>query len=379
MKLLIVSDIHGNWPALQAVLAAEPDVDQILCLGDLVNYGPQPAECVTWAMQSVGPEWLVQGNHDRAVGRDEDPHCSGPYQPLAAATQVVSARLLADETKQFLVGLEPLQRFQLGEAIFLACHAVPSEPLYHYLPESSPVTLWESELNVAGYPDFLLLGHTHEPMKSRFRKTLIVNPRSVGQPKHGDAQAAYAVWEDGKVTLRRAAYDVEQTVRAYDGLGLDRHMVEVLAEILHTGGHLPLLDQTARELWIAFYQKHPDKLEAMFYLQKLLNRRIGVHTDRLTDAQRQQWVLNYCRAMVQEVAELTDCVPWKWWASYQKFDKQNARVEIADLLHFLISVAQVMEITADELFDLYTKKHRLNLARQDTGYTVKDENDNRHI
>jgi putative phosphoesterase len=378
MKILILSDIHGNWPALQAVLAAEPDRDQILCLGDLVNYGPQPAECVRWAMDSVAPEWLVQGNHDRAVGRDEDPHCSGPYQALAAATQAVSARLLSADQKQFLARLEPLQRFQLDDAVFVACHAVPSAPLYHYLPQTSPVTLWESELNTAGYPNFLLLGHTHEPMKTRFRKTLVVNPGSVGQPKHGDARAAYAVWTDGQVELRRTEYDVEQTIRAYEGLGLEPHTVDMLAEVLRTGGHLPL-DQTAEELWQAFHQKHPDKLETMFYLQKLLNRRIGVDTDKMTEADRQQWMLNYCRAMVQETAELVDCVPWKWWASYQKFDKQNARVEIADLLHFLISLAQVMEITPDDLFDLYTKKHRLNLARQDAGYTVKDENDNRHI
>jgi predicted phosphodiesterase len=53
MKILILSDIHGNWAALQAVLAAEPDVDQILCLGDLVNHGPQPAQCVAWAMKTL--------------------------------------------------------------------------------------------------------------------------------------------------------------------------------------------------------------------------------------------------------------------------------------------------------------------------------------
>jgi predicted phosphodiesterase len=378
MKMLIVSDIHGNWPALQAVLNAEPDSDEILCLGDLVNYGPQPVECVRWAMENLGSEWSVQGNHDRAVGRNEDPHCSGPYQALAAATQVVSARLLSEEMKQFLAGLEPLQRFQLGEAVFMACHAVPSEPLYRYLSSSSPIPLWESEVRVAGYPDFLLLGHSHEPLQTRVRKTLVVNPGSVGQPKHGDPQAAYALWEDGRVTLRRAAYDVERTLRAYDGLGLDRHTVEVLAEILRTGGHMPL-DQTAEELWQTFYRAHPDKLETMFYLQKLLNKRIGVDTDKLTEAERQQWLLNYCRAMDQALAELTDCAPWKWWTSYQKFDKQNARVAIADLLHFLVSLAQVMEITPDELFDLYTKKHRLNLARLESGYTVKDETGHQHI
>lgn len=378
MKILILSDLHGNWPALQAVLAAEPGADQILCLGDLVNYGPQPAECVAWAMDRVPPDWLTQGNHDRAVGLDEDPHCSAPYRVLAAATQEISKRALTAGMKEFLAELQPLQRFQLDAAVCAACHAAPSDPLYHYLTEDSPVALWESELNGADYPDFLFVGHTHLPMKTRFRKTLVVNPGSVGQPKDGDPRAAYAVWEDGQVTLRRAAYDVEQTIRAYEGLGLDRQTIDVLAEILRTGGHLPL-DQTAEELWSAFYQKHPDKLEAMFYLQKLLNRRVGVDSDRLTEAERQQWVLNYCRAMGQEVAELVDCVPWKWWASYQKFDKQNARVEIADLLHFLISLAQVMEITPDDLFDLYTKKHRLNLARQDSGYTVKDESDNKRI
>ncbi len=59
MKILLISDIHGNWAALQAVLAAEPDVDQILCLGDLVNYGPQPAECVAWAMKTLTSDWLI--------------------------------------------------------------------------------------------------------------------------------------------------------------------------------------------------------------------------------------------------------------------------------------------------------------------------------
>ena len=123
----------------------------------------------------------------------------------------------------------------------------------------------------------------------------------------------------------------------------------------------------------------PDKLDELFRLQKELNERIGVHTDRMTETERQQWLLNYCRAMNQEVAELTDCVPWKWWAKYQQFDKQNARVEIVDLFHFLISAAQVMGISSAELFEAYTKKHRVNLDRRESGYTVKDESDNKHI
>lgn len=123
----------------------------------------------------------------------------------------------------------------------------------------------------------------------------------------------------------------------------------------------------------------PDKLMQLFELQRQLNLRIGVDTDSLTDEQRQQWLLQYCRAASQEIAELTDCVPWKWWAKYQTFDAQNARVEIVDLLHFVISLAQVMGMSAEEVFTVYMKKHQVNLQRQDSGYRVKDEHDNKHI
>ncbi len=378
MKMLLISDIHGNWPALKAVLAAEPDADQILCLGDLVNYGPQPAECVAWAIRTLTPEWLIQGNHDRAVGLGEDPRSSTPYRALAAATQEFSARVTSAEMKQFLAGLQPLQRFKLNEILCVACHAVPSDPLYAYLPENVSVPLWESELNGINYPDFLFIGHTHKPTKTRFRRTLVINPGSVGQPKDSDPRAAYAIWEDGEVTLRRATYDIEETIRAYQNTHLNPQIINTLAEVLRTGGHLPT-DLNPYEQFNTYFQKHPDKLAGLFHLQKLLNRRIGVDTDNMTEHQRQQWLLNYCRAMDQELSELVDCVPWKWWASYQKFDRQNARVEIVDLLHFLISMAQVMEMTPDELFEAYTKKHIVNIARQDSGYTVKDENDNKHI
>jgi dimeric dUTPase (all-alpha-NTP-PPase superfamily) len=123
----------------------------------------------------------------------------------------------------------------------------------------------------------------------------------------------------------------------------------------------------------------PDKLHEIFQLQEQLNLRIGVDTAHMTDDERQRWVLNYCRAMTQEVAELTDSVPWKWWAKYQTFDKQNARVEVVDLLHFLISLAQVLEMSADDVYEAYTKKHQVNVARQEAGYTVKDHDDSKHI
>jgi dimeric dUTPase (all-alpha-NTP-PPase superfamily) len=71
--------------------------------------------------------------------------------------------------------------------------------------------------------------------------------------------------------------------------------------------------------------------------------------------------------------------PWKWWAKYQKFDEQNARVEVVDCLHFLISMAQVLGMSADDVFAAYVKKNEVNLRRQDSGYQAKDADDSRHI
>ena len=123
----------------------------------------------------------------------------------------------------------------------------------------------------------------------------------------------------------------------------------------------------------------PDQLRELFRMQKALNERIGVKTNEFNDEQKTEWVLNYCRAMSQELAELTDSVPWKWWAKYQKLDEQNARVEVVDLFHFLISLAQTLGMSADDVFEAYVKKNEVNFKRQESGYTKKDENDSRHI
>jgi len=123
----------------------------------------------------------------------------------------------------------------------------------------------------------------------------------------------------------------------------------------------------------------PDQLRELFRLQRALNERIGVRTEQMTEEDKTKWVLNYCRAMSQEIAELTDSVPWKWWAKYQKFDQQNARVEVVDLFHFLISLAQVLGMSADDVFNAYVKKNEVNFQRQETGYAVKDERDSKHI
>jgi dimeric dUTPase (all-alpha-NTP-PPase superfamily) len=125
--------------------------------------------------------------------------------------------------------------------------------------------------------------------------------------------------------------------------------------------------------------QHADQLRELFRMQQALNLRIGVDTSAMDEAEKTKWILNYCRAMGQELAELTDSVPWKWWAKYQTFDAQNARVEVVDMMHFLISMAQVLGMSADDLFAAYVKKNEVNLKRQDSGYTQKDATDSAHI
>ena len=120
-------------------------------------------------------------------------------------------------------------------------------------------------------------------------------------------------------------------------------------------------------------------LDKIFEMQRELNLKIGVDTDNMSEEEQVKWVLNYSRAMSQELAELTDSVPWKWWAKYQTFDAQNAKVEVIDMFHFLISLAQVLGLSAEDVFEAYKKKHSINIDRQNSGYTTKDENDSRSV
>ncbi|MGH8164611.1 MAG: metallophosphoesterase family protein, partial [Rhodanobacteraceae bacterium] len=113
-----------------------------------------------------------------------------------------------------------------------------SDPLFAYLPLNRESQQWKNEVERAGNPDFLFVGHTHIAGHLHLGKTQIVNPGSVGQPKDGDPRAAYAVFENGVVGSRRAAYDVEETVAAYAATPFPAEDVGSLAQVLRTGGAL---------------------------------------------------------------------------------------------------------------------------------------------
>ena len=120
-------------------------------------------------------------------------------------------------------------------------------------------------------------------------------------------------------------------------------------------------------------------LGEMFRLQDELNKRIGADMVDVATRRDQEviteWTQRLAIAMQQELAELIDCVPWKWWSNYQGYDQQNARVEIVDLFHFLISLAQLHGMSAEDVFNAYKAKHRINHERQDSGYVKKDPDD----
>ena len=129
-----------------------------------------------------------------------------------------------------------------------------------------------------------------------------------------------------------------------------------------------------------------DTLKKIWNMQKDLNKIIG--RDTVEASNKEKWFFDYITAMEQEIAELKDCLNWKWWSKeYQKhepyaiMDKQNLKVELIDILHFLISTMQIAGFTPEELMNVYEQKHKINIERQQNGYNHigKTEEDNKTI
>jgi len=232
VRILVVSDIHGNWPALEAVAAVPHDA--VVCLGDVVGYGPQPAACLRW-LRDNGAH-IVQGNHDRALADDVAPRCRPDFEWLAAATAGIARSQLGEEERAFLRALPRTRELTLDGKRLLLLHATPAEPLYSYLgpdPEK-----WRAAV-VGIAADLLLVGHTHLPFHFDFGGLQVVNPGSLGQPKDGDPRAAYAVIEDGVPRLERADYPVHRTVAGLRAVGVEPAAQETLGELLRTGRARP--------------------------------------------------------------------------------------------------------------------------------------------
>jgi putative phosphoesterase len=228
VKIAIISDIHAN---LEALTALPESFDELWVLGDLVNYGPNPGEAIDFVKANASV--VIRGNHDHAIGFDEDPRCSALFREMALAMQQYTSSVLTESQKRFLRDLPLRADRELHGMKVSVCHAVPSDPLFAYCPPDSP--RWESELELAK-AHILLVGHTHLAFDRRYGERRVVNPGSLGQPKTGRPQACYAVWDDGTIELRSFGYPFEKTIRKIDALSIPAAIKVSLAQVLRDGG-----------------------------------------------------------------------------------------------------------------------------------------------
>ncbi|HET6571262.1 MAG TPA: metallophosphoesterase family protein [Solirubrobacterales bacterium] len=244
MRAAVVTDIHANLPAFEAVLDAvdAAGVDETWCLGDVLGYGAEPDECADLARERCGI--CLVGNHDLAVLGALD---VGAFSEAAAAAVAWTRGQVAERTTEWLRGLEPAgERERIG--LF---HASPRDPVWEYVlsAEQADACLDAQEQRIG------LVGHSHvslffvRPQNGAERHeeirgaqasddTLLdlgagqwlVNPGSVGQPRDGDARAAWLELDTAESTARfhRVAYDVERAAAAIAAAGLPRRLAERL-------------------------------------------------------------------------------------------------------------------------------------------------------
>jgi diadenosine tetraphosphatase ApaH/serine/threonine PP2A family protein phosphatase len=238
VRVAVLSDIHSNLVALEAVLTDAGDVDAIWHLGDVVGYGPEP-DAVVERLEATGAIG-VTGNHDRAAtgGSEID-----WFNPDAKAAAAWTRGRISSRTADWLRAL-PERRI---EHDYQLVHGSPLDPIWEYI--LSPA---EAKANLAALPGrFGLFGHTHLPMLWTWRggrvrghepgrtrtaafadaERALVNPGGVGQPRDGDPRAAWLELdpEAATGTWHRVAYDVAAVQAAMREVGLPIRLIERLA------------------------------------------------------------------------------------------------------------------------------------------------------
>ncbi|MFH0751227.1 MAG: metallophosphoesterase family protein [Chloroflexota bacterium] len=238
MRVAVLSDIHANLPALDAVLAALGDVDAVWQLGDVVGYGPHPDEVVA-RLREIGATG-VRGNHDVAALGLLDVEW---FNPAARRAVEWTARRISPETRAWLASLP--EREELGEMTLV--HGSPRDPTWEYI-----MTTPDARANLAAFATpYCLYGHTHVPAAWREDggrvqplrpshgsallldgRRLLLNPGSVGQPRDGDARAGALVLdtEARSVTWHRVAYPIATTRADIRAVGLPDSLAERLAD-----------------------------------------------------------------------------------------------------------------------------------------------------
>jgi putative phosphoesterase len=233
-RVAVITDIHGNLPALEAVLAAiqSRDVGAVCCGGDLVGYGPRPNEVCAVIEERGIP--TIYGNYDYAIGRDlEDCGCAYRDQQdreLGQRSVEWTLEHTDQRSKDFMRGLCFDLRFELGEHRVRLVHGSPRK-VNEYLFEDKPTRTFE-RIAAGAECDVLVFGHTHQPWIRAYGGVLFVNCGSVGKPKDGDRRAAFALLElaDDRVVARieRVNYDAGAVGRELVAAGLPAEYAEKL-------------------------------------------------------------------------------------------------------------------------------------------------------
>jgi putative phosphoesterase len=229
MKLVIIADVHANLEALHSLPS---DYDYLLCAGDLVDYGPSPKECLDLVRRQA--RVVVRGNHDQAVGYKVDCGCSYAMKELSIVSRQLAWQALDAADIDYLKKLPLHQELELGGYRFYLTHAVPGD-LYRYL--DTEVSDAELRKILAGTSaQVIIWGHTHKPWVRKLDDRLIINPGSLGQPRDGNPQASFCIWEDGRADIVRCDYDRQATIHRLNHSPLEPRHKEQLINILQTGG-----------------------------------------------------------------------------------------------------------------------------------------------
>lgn len=232
MRILLVADIHANWPALRAI---DEPFDVCLVLGDLVDYGLDPSPCIDWVRQRA--THAIRGNHDHGVAQKVTVVGKSGFRYLTGVTRPISQEKISHEDRRFLASLPVTQMVTLEDVRYLLVHATPRDPLDEYALADRD--FWARRLeNVDA--QVICVGHTHFPYVLEVDDKLVINPGSVGQPRDGDPRASYAIIEDHRVDLKRIEYPVEETVRLVLTSSLPEMAKGLLSEVFRNGTLPPL-------------------------------------------------------------------------------------------------------------------------------------------